>query len=71
MVLCVDDMLLVGNNMEVIKEVKKQLSSIFYINNIGAFIFILGMEIKRIRAERKLWLSQRKYIETIIHMFNM
>ena len=29
------------------------------------------MEIKRNRADRKLWLNQRKYIETILHRFNM
>ena len=70
-VLYVDDMLLVGNNMDVIKEVKMQLSSKFDMKDLGAASLILGMEIKRNRADRKLWLNQRKYIETILHRFNM
>ena len=69
--LYVDDMLLVGNNMDVIKEVKMHLSSKFNMKDLGAASLILGMEIKRNRADRKLWLNQRKYIKTILHRFNM
>jgi hypothetical protein len=53
-VLYVDDMLLVVNNMYVIKEVKSQLSSKFDMKDLGAANFILGMYIKRDRANRKL-----------------
>ena len=45
-VLYVDDMLLVGNNMEVIKEVKMQLSSKFDMKDLGAANLIFGMEIR-------------------------
>jgi hypothetical protein len=64
--LYVDDMLLVGNNMDVIKEVKSQLSSKFDRKDLGAANFIMGMEIKRDHANRKLWLNQRKYVEMIL-----
>jgi hypothetical protein len=47
-------MLLIGNNMVAIKEVKKQLSSKFNMKDIGATNFILGMDIKRDRAIRNL-----------------
>ena len=67
----VDDMLLVGNNMEIIKEVKLQLSSKFDMKDLSAANLILGMKIKRNHADRKLWLNQRKNIETILHRFNM
>ena len=53
-VLYVDDMLLVGNNMDVIKEVKMQLSSKFNMKDLGATSLILGMEIKRNHVDRKL-----------------
>ena len=46
-VLYFNDMLLVGNNMDLIKEVKSQLSSKFDMKYIGVAYFILGMEIKR------------------------
>jgi uncharacterized protein related to proFAR isomerase len=42
----VNDILLIGNNMEAIKEVKKQLSSNFNMKDINAAKFILGMDIK-------------------------
>ena len=70
-VLYVNEMLLVGNNMEVIKEVKMKLSSKFDMKDLGAANLILGMEIKRNCPYRKLWLNQRKYVETIFHRFNM
>ena len=70
-VLYVNDMLLVGNNMKVIKEVKMQISSKFNMKDLGAADLILGMEIKINRADKKLWLNQRKYIETILHRFNI
>jgi hypothetical protein len=43
----VDDMLLIGNNIDTIKEVKKQLSSKLDMKDISANNFILGMDIKR------------------------
>ena len=52
-----NDMLLVGNNMDAIKEVKMQLSSKFDMKDLGAASLTLGMEIKRNHADRKLWLN--------------
>ena len=40
------------------------------MKNLGATNYILGMEIKRNWAKRKLWLNQRKYVETILQRFN-
>jgi hypothetical protein len=71
LVLYVDDMLLIGNNKEIIQNVKTQLSSKFDMKDIGASNFILGMEIKRDQKKRKLWLNQRKYVETILQRSNM
>jgi hypothetical protein len=69
--LYVDDMLLIGNNMNAIKEVKKQLSSKFDMKYLGAMNFILGMEIKRDRATRNIWLNHKKYIETVLKRSNI
>ena len=41
------------------------------MKDLGAANYILGMEIKRDRAKRKLVLNQRKYVETILQSFNM
>jgi hypothetical protein len=61
-VLYVDDMLLVRNNMDVIKEVKSQLSSKFDMKDLGVANFILGMEIKRDHANMKLYLNQENML---------
>eukprot|EP00253_Pinus_taeda_P027996 PITA_27996 len=47
LVLYVDDMLLVGNDKEIIQDLKTQLSSKFDMKDLGAANYILGMEIKR------------------------
>ena len=41
------------------------------MKDLGAANYILGMEIKRYRAKRKLWLNQRKYVERILQRFNI
>jgi hypothetical protein len=64
-------MLLVGNNMDFIKEVKSNIFSKFDMKDLGVANFILGMEIKRDHANMKLWLNKRKYVETILQRFNM
>jgi hypothetical protein len=64
-------MLQIGNNKEIIQDVKNQLSSKFDMKDLGATNFILGMEIKRDRKNRKLWLNQRKHMETILQIFIM
>jgi hypothetical protein len=64
-------MLLVEKYMDLIKEVKQQLSSKFNMNDIGPTHFILGLEINRKKASKKIWLSQHNYIEGILKRFNM
>jgi hypothetical protein len=61
--LYLDDMLLIGNKVDAIKEVKKQLSSNFDMKDLGVVNFILGMEIKRDQPARNIWLNQTKYIK--------
>eukprot|EP00253_Pinus_taeda_P029574 PITA_29574 len=41
------------------------------MKDLGAANYIFGMEIKRDRTKRKLWLNQRKYVKTILQRFNM
>jgi hypothetical protein len=45
--LSVDDMFLIGNNKDIIQDVKTHLSSKFDMKDLSASNFILGMEIKR------------------------
>ena len=57
LVFYVDDMLLVGNEKEIIQDLKTHLSSKFDMKDLGAANYILGMEIKRDQEKRKLWLN--------------
>jgi hypothetical protein len=41
------------------------------MKDLGTYNFIMGMDIKRDHANKKLWLNQRKYVETILERFNM
>jgi hypothetical protein len=56
-ILYVDDILMIGNNKEIIKDVKTQLSYKFDMKDLGAANFILGMEISRDQKNKKLWLN--------------
>eukprot|EP00253_Pinus_taeda_P002144 PITA_02144 len=64
-------MLLVGNDKEIIQDLKTQFSSKSDMKKLGAASYILGMEIKIDWKQRKFWLNQRKYVETILQRFNM
>ncbi|KAL6332914.1 hypothetical protein AAG906_019919 [Vitis piasezkii] len=69
--LYVDDMLIATKDKEEIRMVKVQLSKEFEMKDLGATKKILGMEILGNRKADKLYLSQKGYIEKVLHRFNM
>src|SRR3954464_16031139 len=69
--LYVDDMLISAKSMKEITTLKAQLSSEFDMKDLGPAKKILGMEIKRDIKSSLLFLSQGKYIEKVLHRFNM
>ena len=69
--LYVDDMLLFGKSKGKISNFKSQLSAQFEMKNLGAKRYMLGMKISRDRSNRKLWLSQSKYMKSMLDRFNM
>ncbi|PHT79733.1 GDP-mannose transporter GONST3 [Capsicum annuum] len=71
LLLYVDGMLIMGKNASRINELKKQLCKYFAMKDLGHAKQILGMRITRLRDERKLYLSQEKYIEHVLEHFNM
>jgi len=56
--LYVDDILLAGNNLEMIESTKKWLSSVFEMKDIGEARYVIGMEIIRNRPKKLLGMSQ-------------
>ncbi|KAL0362065.1 UNVERIFIED_CONTAM: Retrovirus-related Pol polyprotein from transposon TNT 1-94 [Sesamum calycinum] len=69
--LYVDDILLAGNNMEMIVATQKWLSSTFEMKDMGEAEYILGVKIHRDRSKKLLSLSQETYIKRIIERFCM
>jgi len=71
LLLYVDDMLVVGSNMQEINAPKIKLANSFAMKYLGATKQILGMRITRDMKNHKLTLSQSEYIEKVSKRFNM
>ena len=71
LVLYVDDMLIAAKKKYDIQKLKGLLSAEFEMKDLGAARKILGMEIIRDRERRKLFLSQRSYIQKVLARFDM
>uniref|UniRef100_A0A803M5H2 Reverse transcriptase Ty1/copia-type domain-containing protein n=1 Tax=Chenopodium quinoa TaxID=63459 RepID=A0A803M5H2_CHEQI len=69
LLLYVDDMLIASKSKVKIDRLKTQLGEEFETKDLGAANKILGMEIRRERSNRKLFLSQKGYIERVIERF--
>ena len=64
-------MLIVGQDRAQISKLKEELAESFEMKDLGPAKQILGMEITRDRKNRRLWLSQERYVERILERFNM
>ncbi|CAL1361567.1 unnamed protein product [Linum trigynum] len=71
LLLYVDDMLIAGQNVSKINDLKKELSKSFAMKDLGPAKQILGVRIVRDRGAKKIWLSQEKYIEKVLQRFHM
>ena len=64
-------MLFIGNGKRMISDMKSQLAVQYEMKYLGAARYILGIEIIRDRASKKLWMSQRKYVNSVLEKFSM
>ncbi|GKD68578.1 retrotransposon protein, putative, ty1-copia subclass [Tanacetum coccineum] len=71
LVLYVDDILLMGNSVTMLKEVKSWLCKCFSMKDLGEAAYILGIKIIRDRSKRLIALSQSAYLEKILKKFRM
>ncbi|KAF3668075.1 hypothetical protein FXO37_09705 [Capsicum annuum] len=71
LLLYVDDMLIAAKDLTEIHNLKSQLKSEFEMKDLGAAKKILGMEIRRDREARRLFLTQKKYLEKVLERFGM
>ncbi len=69
--LYVDDLLIVGNCKSEITDIKGELSKRFEMKDLGPASVMLGIEIKRVRKDRKLWITQQDYTLEVLKRFRM
>uniref|UniRef100_A0A3Q7H8M3 CCHC-type domain-containing protein n=1 Tax=Solanum lycopersicum TaxID=4081 RepID=A0A3Q7H8M3_SOLLC len=65
LLLYVDDMLIASKSQEEIEKRKNQLRKEFEMKDLGEAKKILGVEIKRDRHSKKLYLSQKEYLKRL------
>ncbi|GJR06245.1 retrotransposon protein, putative, ty1-copia subclass [Tanacetum coccineum] len=71
LILYVDDILLMGNNIPMLQDVKSWLGKCFAMKDLGEAAYILGIKIYRDRLRRLIGLSQNAYIDKTIKGFRM
>jgi Reverse transcriptase (RNA-dependent DNA polymerase) len=67
----VDDILLIGNDIPTIDEVKSSLKRVFSIKDLGDAAYVLSIKIYKDRSRRLIRLSQVTYIDKVLKRFNM
>ncbi|KAI3744875.1 hypothetical protein L1987_57971 [Smallanthus sonchifolius] len=71
LILYVDDILLIGNHIPMLKDVKSWLGKCFAMKDLGDVAYILGIKIYRDRSKQLIGLSQSTYIDKFIRRFFM
>ena len=71
LLLYLDDMLIAANSLSEVNKLKILLSKEFDIKDLGAVKKIIGIEIRREIALRRLWLSHSGYVRKVLERFNM
>ena len=70
LVLYVDDILLIGNDVPTLQNVKAWLGKCFSMKDLGEAAYILGIKIYRDRSKKLIGLSQSTYIDKVLKRFS-
>src|SRR3954466_7986257 len=71
LILYVDDILLVGNDVEFLDSIKGYLNKSFSMKDLGEAAYILGIKIYRDRSRRLIGLSQNTYLDKVLKKLKM
>ncbi|GJX64438.1 retrotransposon protein, putative, ty1-copia subclass [Tanacetum coccineum] len=69
LILYVDDILIMGNNIRILQDVKSYLGKCFAMKDLGEAAYILGIKIYRDRSRRLIGLCQSAYIKKILKRY--
>ena len=71
LIVYVDDILLIGNDIEFLDSIKGYLNKSFSMKDLGEAAYILGIKIYRDRSRRLIGLSQSTYLDKVLKKFKM
>src|SRR4051812_25104942 len=71
LILYVDDILLIGNDIEFLDSIKGYLNKSFSMKDLDEAAYILGIKIYRDRSRRLIGLSQSTYLDKVLKRFGM
>lgn len=71
LVLYVDDILLIGNDVGYLTDIKKWLAMQFQMKDLGDAQYVLGIQIVRNRKNKTLAMSQASYIDKMLSRYKM
>ena len=66
LILYVDDILLIGNDVEFLDSIKGYLNKIFSMKDLGEAAYILGIKIYRDRSRRLINFSMSTYLDKFL-----
>ena len=71
LVLYVDNILLMGDNVKLLTEIKNWLAIQFKMKDLENTNYVLGIQILRDRKNKSVALSQAAYIDKVLERFSM
>ena len=71
LILYVDDLLLLGEDLSKIEDIKCQLGKMYQIIDLGPTSSHLGIQITRDRDTHAIWINEHAYIETALKRFEL
>jgi hypothetical protein len=69
--LYVDDLLLASNDRKLLDQVKRDISTMFSMKDLGELRFMLGMEVVRDRAAKTIEIRQPAYVDQVLERYGM
>jgi len=67
--LYMDDLLVIGSNIELIQQFKEDMMRVFEITDLGEMSYFLGIEIEQ--RQNEIFICQQKHAEEILKKFRM
>jgi hypothetical protein len=67
----VDDILLIASSVNIMERFKSQFSQRFKVRDLGEISSYLKLRIHRDRNNKKIMIDQEKYIDSLLHRFDM